>query len=158
MTIADQVAALEAELSDARRKLDFEHRRNDMQAGALRESRDQNKALSIESQRKDALIHRYEEYFRTMHRGLTDLEAKRASAAEKLSVVTGSGSERHSSAEQGRTPGLRAGGAKLRASGMLPDNTGLPLTADKPSSLTERIAAAQARDEKANGATNGHAA
>lgn len=67
MNLADELAQLEARLRDAEQKLEGERRRNDMQAGALRESRAENAALREQLERVSKGHGELVQLFRTVY-------------------------------------------------------------------------------------------
>lgn len=64
MTIAQEIERIESRDRELEQKLETERRRNDMQAGALRESRAENIALLKRVEEQAAQLARYDKHFR----------------------------------------------------------------------------------------------
>ncbi len=64
MNIADQVARLESEIAQLSAELETQRRRNNMQAGALAESRAENGRLILRNEKLAAQCARYDKHFR----------------------------------------------------------------------------------------------
>lgn len=76
MSISTQIEQLERELQDATRRLEQERRRNDMQAGALRESRAQNEQLVKRNEQLAAQVARLNKHMRDALGSAEDIVAK----------------------------------------------------------------------------------
>lgn len=67
MSIAQDIERLESHKRELEQKLEAERRRNDMQAGALRESRAENAALIERVEKAAARIATFEKHFFDFH-------------------------------------------------------------------------------------------
>jgi predicted nucleic acid-binding Zn-ribbon protein len=99
MSISDQVAALEAERDALKSENDRLVRQVERQRGAIEEGRAERTQLlkAIEKERKQYVdtirrqqeqLEAYGAHFKSIYRGLNDLETKRANTAEKINRVS----------------------------------------------------------------------
>jgi chromosome segregation ATPase len=78
MSLTNQIAELEAQVGKLEAKLESEKRRNDMQAGALRESRAQNADLLKRNELLAARVATFEKHFFDFHGSAERIQKQKA--------------------------------------------------------------------------------
>jgi chromosome segregation ATPase len=131
MSLADQVAATEAERDSLKSENERLVRQVERQKGAIEEGRAERAQLlnAIEKERKQYVdtIRRQQEqleafgaHFKSVYRGLNDLEAKRASTAEKITKIAPEPAikvmaQRHTPATNGHAKGHVNGASRVES-------------------------------------------